>query len=222
MLVGGAMSFKLKSVETLFPTPLVICEVEDAARLNGALLAEIGERRRTEKSPRRSNRHGWQSRKDFFDRPEPAHRELAEAIAKLIAQATKRLVPGADFAKLDMTLEGWANVNPAGSYNAPHDHPGAFWSGAYYVAMPDQSADDPDGGAIEFLSHRPGTIFSAMMPAPMTSEKLRLYPTAGTALLFPATVTHWVFPHQAPEERVTVAFNAQFRPRRASAAPRRS
>ncbi len=219
MLVGGAMSFKVKSVESLFPTPLVICEIEDAARLNAVLLAEINQRRRIEKSPSRSGRGGWQSRKDLFDRPEPGHRELAEALARMIAQATKRMVTGADFAKLDMVLEGWANVNPPGGYNAPHGHPGAFWSGAYYVAMPDESADDPDGGAIEFLSHRPGTIFSAMMPAPMTSEKLRLTPKAGTALLFPATVMHWVFPHQGPSERVTVAFNARFRPHRKSAAP---
>src|SRR5688572_31411066 len=97
VLVGGTMSFKVKSVETLFPTPLVICEIEDAARLNAALLDEIRERRRIEKSPPRSNRHGWQSQKDLFDRPEPAHRELAEAITKLVAQATKRMVPGADF-----------------------------------------------------------------------------------------------------------------------------
>ena len=210
------MSFKVKSVEDLFPTPLVICEVEDAARLNAALLEEIAARRRTEKSPPRSNRHGWQSKKDLFDRPEPAHRQLTQDLTKMVVGATKRMIPGANFANLEMVMEGWANVNPSGGYNAPHGHPGAFWSGAYYVSMPENAKDDPDGGSIEFLANRPASFFSNMLPGPMTTDKWRLYPKAGTALLFPSTVMHWVFPHQGEAERVTVAFNAQFRQRRGS------
>ena len=214
------MSFKLQRVQDLFPTPLVICEFDGADRLNAALLTEIAARRATEKSPPRSNRHGWQSRKDLFDRKEPAHRELAEELTKIIVGATKRMIPGADFTKLDMACEGWVNVNPSGGYNAPHGHPGAFWSGAYYVAMPENAKDDIDGGAIEFLAHRPASFYSNMLPAPMTTDKVRLNPTPGMVLMFPATVMHWVFPHQGAEDRVTIAFNAQFRRRGSAAQPR--
>ena len=143
-------------------------------------------------------------------------------MTKIIVGATKKMVPDVDLTKLDMACEGWVNVNPSGGYNSPHGHPGAFWSGAYYVAMPDNATDDPDGGAIEFLAHRPSSFFAKMLPAPMTVDKVRLAPKPGTALLFPGTVTHWVFPHQGPTERVTIAFNAQFRQRRASSAPPRS
>lgn len=210
------MSFKLKRVVDLFPTPLVISEVDDSQRLNAALLDEIAERRRAEPGMKRSNRHGWHSKRDLFERPEPAHKTLAQALTEIVVAATQRLVPGADFTRLDMACEGWVNVNPGGGYNGPHDHPGAFWSGAYYVAMPENAPDDPDGGAIEFLAHRPSNFFVNMLPAPMTSDKMRFQPKPGTALLFPATIKHWVFPHHAEAERVTIAFNAQFRQRRGS------
>lgn len=216
------MAFKLKRVVELFPTPLVMCEVEDAKRLNATLLAEINERRKHEVGVKKSNRHGWHSRKDLFDRPEPAHRELAQSLSTFIASATKRLNPDADFAKIEMVCEGWINVNPSGGYNAPHDHPGAFWSGAYYVSMPPNAPDDPDGGAIEFLAHRPASFFVDIMRGPMSSDKIRFHPTEGMALIFPGTIKHWVFPHHAEAERVTIAFNAQFRRRRAGVAPPRS
>ena len=216
------MSFNLKRVVDLFPTPLIICEVANASELNAKLLEEIAERRAQEPGVKRSNRHGWHSRKDLFERTEPAHRELADGLNKVIVGATKRLIPGADFAKLDMICEGWVNVNPTGGYNAPHDHPGAFWSGAYYVSMPENMPDDPDGGAIEFLAHRPASFFVNMLQGPMTSDKMRFQPKPGMALMFPGTIKHWVFPHHAPAERVTIAFNAQFRQRRASAKPPRS
>jgi len=190
--------------------------MDDAKRLNTALLTEIAERRRAEPGVQRSNRHGWHSKLDLFDRPEPAHRELAGALTRMIAGATKKLVPDADFAKLDMSCEGWVNVNPTGGYNGPHDHPGAFWSGAYYVSMPPNAEDDPDGGSIEFLAHRPANFFVGMLRAPMTSDKMRFQPKEGMALLFPGTIKHWVFPHHAAAERVTIAFNTQFRRRRGS------
>ena len=39
--------------------------------------------------------------------------------------------------------------------------------------------------------------------------KARLSPAAGDLILFPSYLIHWVYPHQAAEERVSVAFNAR-------------
>ena len=222
VLVGGSMTFKLDRVQELFPTPLVIGELEQASKLNPLLMAEVAERRREEKAPPRTNRHGWQSRKDLFDRTEPGHRELAAELTKIIIGATRQMAPDADLASLNMACEGWINVNPPGGYNSPHAHPGAFWSGCYYVETPANPAADPDGGAIEFMAHRPANFFVKTLPAPMTVDKVRIHPKPGMVLLFPGTVNHWVFPHQGPGDRVTIAFNAQFRQRPASAARPRS
>ena len=40
----------------------------------------------------------------------------------------------------------------------------------------------------------------------------RVMPKAGEILIFPSTTRHWVHPHRAAEERVTIAFNARFSP----------
>ena len=39
--------------------------------------------------------------------------------------------------------------------NAPHDHPGAFWPGVYYVLVPPPAdPGDTTSGAIEFIDPR--------------------------------------------------------------------
>ena len=43
-------------------------------------------------------------------------------------------------ADLIPSQDGWVNINPTGAMNAPHDHPGAFWSGVYYVQVPPPGA----------------------------------------------------------------------------------
>ena len=202
------MTFRLDKIDSLFPTPLLHFTVVDHEALNKTLLLEIAERRAAEEGVTRTNRLGWHSQSDLFARAEPAQAKLAETIKQAAAEATRKLAPGAPFDELHLICEGWINVNPTGAYNAPHDHGGSFWSGAYYVAVP---KDEGDGGAIEFIAphhlHSPGGV----VRAPMTASKATFRPTTGTLLLFPATLTHWVHPNSSAEERVTIAFNASLR-----------
>ena len=213
------MTYRLDKIDSLFPTPLLHFTVADHEALNAALLAEIATRRAKEKGVSRTNRLGWHSQSDLFARPEPAQTRLAETIKQAAAEATRKLAPGAQLDQVQLLCEGWINVNPTGAYNAPHDHGGSFWSGVYYVAVPE---GEGDGGAIEFIAphhlHSPGGV----VRAPMTAPKATFRPTTGTLLLFPATLTHWVHPNSSAEERVTVAFNASIRPIDRSAAPPRS
>ena len=213
------MTYRLNKIDSLFPTPLLHFTVADHEALNETLLVEIAVRRAAEEGVSRTNRLGWHSQSDLFDRTEPAQATLAETIKQAAAEATRKLAPRAPLDGLHLVCEGWINVNPTGAYNAPHDHGGSFWSGAYYVAVPD---DDGDGGAIEFIAphhlHSPGGV----VRAPMTAAKATFRPTAGTLLLFPATLIHWVHPNSSAEKRVTIAFNASIKPIDRSAAPPRS
>lgn len=202
------MAFKLSSAEDIFPVPLLRYEVADAAKLNRALLKEIAQRRAAEGGINKSNRKGWHSGEDLFERPEPAHSELAKMLLTMLAQATRHYAPDADFANMELVPDGWINVNPRGGYNAPHDHMGAFWSGCYYVHVPD---DEGDAGAIEFLSPHKPLPNLGMIKGPLTADKLRFRPKPGTALIFPSSLVHWVHPNDSEEERVTIAFNARFR-----------
>src|SRR4029453_15401261 len=94
---GIKLAFKLKSAEDLFPTPLLRFEVGDADKLNRALLKEIAQRRAAEGGMTRSNRKGWHSERDLFERKEPAQSSLAQLILRMLAQATKAVAPQADF-----------------------------------------------------------------------------------------------------------------------------
>ncbi|GAA4004750.1 TIGR02466 family protein [Sphingomonas humi] len=207
------MTLKLLRIEPLFQSPLAVFEVEDSGPLNARLLEEIGVRRAGEPSLKRSNRLGWHSEPDFFRRPEPAHRELAGQLKEMVAAATRRIAPDASFDHLEFICDGWINVNPASAYNTPHDHVGALWSGCYYVAVPAAGADNPDGGAIEFLSPNPSSPFAGLLSSAMTVDKVKVQPSAGKALLFPGALRHWVHPQGSGEDRVTIAFNAVLRKR---------
>jgi uncharacterized protein (TIGR02466 family) len=121
------------------------------------------------------------------------------------------LAPKTDFAKLEMVPDGWVNVNPKGAYNAPHTHPGCFWSGVYYVQLP---ADAGEGGIIEFLSPHEVLPHGGMIQSAITAGKRRVTPAAGTVLIFPSQLLHWVHPNESAEERITVAFNGRFRTKR--------
>lgn len=205
------MAFKLTSADDLFPTPLLRFEVADADKLNKALLKEIAKRVPVEGGMIKSNRKGWHSDRDLFDRKEPAHASLAQLLLRMMAQATKTVAPDTDFTNVELVADGWVNVNPPGAYNSPHDHIGGFWSGVYYVKVPE---GEGHGGAIEFLSPHKPLPGSGIIDAPVTANKLVIRPETGTVLIFPSSVVHWVHPNDSDEDRVTIAFNGHFRRKR--------
>ena len=197
-------------VHTMFPVPLAMTRIDGAEALNAALAGEVAARRKAEPGIERSNRYGWHSAPDLFERKEPAHRELAAAIADFIAATNAKVLPGLP-AGLSMRMDGWVNCNPTNAMNAPHDHAGAFWSGTYYAAVPlPEDADDTYSGAIEFIDPRGSLGSNALIETPLTKPKFTVRPGAGTLLLWPAYVKHWVHPNRAAGDRMTVSFNAWF------------
>lgn len=200
---------KLSHIQTLFPTPLLTFLIDDAETLNRELLEEIEQRRRAEQGKAVSNRHGWHSAYDLFRRKEKAQARLAGIIRAAVEQATRKLAPNADLSKLRMECDGWININPTGAYNTPHDHPGNLWSGTYYVTTPDAGDASGPSGRIEFIDARAG-LADNFVKAPFTASKCGVRPMPGMLLMFPANLLHWVHPNTAPEERVTIAFNARF------------
>lgn len=203
------MAQTFQKLQLAFATPLVTYMIDDAERINAALLKEIDQRRAAEAGMVRSNRSGWHSDLDFFARKEPAHRELAKAIMLSLADATRRIAAkGTDLTKMRLECDGWVNVNPDGGYNVPHDHPGAFWSAAYYVYVPQGREGTPDG-AIEFIDHRSAPPGQGLVQSPYHRGLITLKPAAGMLIVFPSTLKHWVHPNRSDEERVTIAINAK-------------
>ena len=204
------MPFAEPDVRVLFPVPLLTFQLADADALNAQLIAEVAARRKSEPGIERSNRYGWHSEPDLFQRKEPGHSALAAELRAMLTAATKKLIPDLP-ANLQRREDGWLNVSDTHAFNAPHDHAGVFWSGCYYVSVP-LPADPKDkfSGAIEFIDPRGSIGSSATIETPFTRSKFTVRPSASHCLIWPSFMKHWVHPNNSPDERITAAFNAWF------------
>jgi len=184
----------------LFATPLVVFDVPQAVNLNGELREVIARREKSQPSTHHSNMGGWQSSWDMDTwGGAPAIRLLAlgRNLANRVTTdrdgaAGKGPYPG-HFA---VTWLGnmWANVNRSGDGNEFHSHPGAYWSGVYYVDDGGIDADPSLGGELEFLDPR------GPMPV-MNAPHLRM--SGGLT----AGATEKVRPYRGGRERISIAFN---------------
>lgn len=193
-----------------FAVPTVRWYAPDADTLNPALSTLILARRAAGQEAKFSNVGGWQSHPDILDRDDACVRTLRRHIVTLI-RFVMAIPADGDATRVDgeLGLVGWANVNREGDFNRVHDHPGAHWSGVYYVSLGDPDPGSEMNGAIEFLDPRP----SANMPIPgfRTGSALAVAPVAGEFVLFPSWIQHYVMPFRGGGERISVAFNANVR-----------
>lgn len=199
---------ELHSSEMLFATPLLRFRVPDHSGLDAALIAEGERLRAISEGVRKSNRGGWHSEGNLFASKVPciaALRALAEAS---VIEATRKVTSKVDPATLEMKLFAWMNVNPPGGFNAPHTHPGAHWSGVYYVSQP--KVDQGTSGMIEFLDPRSDLPNWRLFKARSFRPKRKIRPETGEIVLFPSYLVHWVYPNETEDARVTIAFNATF------------
>ena len=195
-------------IKELFSTPLITFDVPDHAALNTALLGAIDKLRAGSEGVRISNRWGWHSEVDLFNRPENPFKDLCAIIAKNAIGATRAISPELDLTKIGVKATGWININQRHAYNVPHAHGGYTWSGVYYVRQPD--TDSKNGGMIEFIDARMGFIHRDGPTPGFLKTRHRVRPRAGQMILFPSWLVHWVYPNESDEERITIAFNLRF------------
>lgn len=207
------MPFDDPEIRALFPVPLVTIRLCGFEALNERLMVEIESRRKSEPGIHRSNRNGWHSALDFFDRKEPTHQELARELAAMVAATSMKLIPDMPD-HLESRHEGWVNLSPSNAMNIPHEHSGSFWSGTYYIRVPEVgAADDKLSGAIEFIDPRGSIGSNAQLETPFTRSKFTVRPAAGTCMIWPGFLRHWVYPNLSADDRVSISFNSWFAPR---------
>lgn len=195
--------------EKLFSTPVFRFHFPEHADLNRALLEEGSKMRAQSDGVKKSNRGGWHSKGNLFEQDAPCIKFLRMMAEDAVLRSSLKIGAKADFAALRLKLFAWMNANPAGGYNAPHTHPGAQWSGVYYISQPD--VEEGNSGMIEFLDPRSDLPNWRILEAPAFKPKKKFRPMPGDMILFPSYLVHWVYPNEADQERVTVAFNATFR-----------
>lgn len=204
---------KLTAGMTLaFASPILRFTLPGAVALNRKLVAEAQALRAADPGIQRSNRQGWHSRTDLMARTEPGLTELRGFIEKVMQAATRTIAPGFETGRHRLVADGWININPQHGYNVPHRHNGFIWSGTYYVTVP-EGAEGSRSGNIEFLSPLMVPRDFGLLGAECYNEKITMRPKAGDLVLFPSYLTHWVYPNDADEERISIAFNGAYVPR---------
>lgn len=115
---------------------------------------------------------------------------------------------------VDWTVQGWPNVNRLGDYHDPHNHPHAYLSGTYYVAVPTARETGEGGradarpGRISFYDPRgAGANMTAIRDDPNIEAEHTVTPVPGMILLWPAFLMHFVHPNLARTPRLSVSFN---------------
>lgn len=197
-----------------FATPVASRVWPDSEALNAALAAEITRRAGAEAGLTRSNTGGWHSGLDLFHWRAEGIAELRERVQRLAGELVAALlVPEARRRPRRLALEGWANLSRAGDYHAPHNHPGAHWSGVYYVTAGGSDSTAEAAGKLELLDPRPG-VNMVPLDGALTLGRTLVTPEPGLMVCFPSWLTHLVHPFSGPGTRIAIAFNVTVVPER--------
>ena len=196
----------------LFSTPLVIAALPEAEEVNRALAKTILERAASDPGTQHSNLGGWQSTWDMESWGGAPLKKILTA-ARSLADSMTVSREGKP-ANAQWKMNCWANVNRSGEGNEFHTHPGAFWSGCYYVDDGGIGEDPSLGGAFEVQD--PRGVAPAMY-APMLTfagpggasvgASYTLQPHSGMVILFPSWLQHAVRPYRGQRMRISIAFN---------------
>jgi uncharacterized protein (TIGR02466 family) len=130
--------------------------------------------------------------------------QIHQTVRAFLQQARVKRMPA-------WTLFAWYNVNRYGDHHAPHTHPRCYLSGTYYVRVPPAPAgvDDPRArhACISFYDPRTGANMVTAGSEPDARPAHTVLPGAGTLLLWPSPVQHYVHPNLSEELRISISFN---------------
>lgn len=197
------------SFGSFFASPLLEHMWADGPELNVQLRESILEHARRHPGKELTNVGGWHSETGRLEFCGSAGERLIRHMREMTQEATRRLY--AEFSSrppepLGWALTAWANINWRGDSNNLHTHPGATWSGVYYVDH-GESSPDAEGTAIHLSDPCP-TRTNIFFPD-LLSSTVRVKPEPGLMILFPSYVPHAVPPHRGDRPRISIAFNVR-------------
>tara|TARA_R100001460_G_scaffold9710_1_gene23131 strand:+ start:323 stop:1051 length:729 start_codon:yes stop_codon:yes gene_type:complete len=195
--------------ELFYATPIFYKDLVNAKELNKHLWKHIKSwKKRDEKGINRSNSLGWHSAVDMHHRIEYA--PLIKELFQMQEEIYKAEGYHPDTEPVCDNM--WANVNYKYSHNKNHVHPGAQWSGVYYIKTP------PKCGHIWFTD----PCGQRHIDMPIMEDKIRkpvhywrevhYEPIEGRLIMFPGWLVHEVAPNMSDLTgekgwRVSVSFN---------------
>jgi uncharacterized protein (TIGR02466 family) len=196
-----------ENVAMAFGTPISTYLWPDSDALNVELRNVILEKEKAEKGIKRSNVGGWHSKPDLLVWEADCTRQLKDRLAAFTLDLTRLVTTLDGLRKINLQMEGWANVSRRGHYNSVHDHPGTAWSGVYYVSRGEPDGDDPCNGKLELLDPRAGVNILGAQQQSVLEGRYLVEPMPGLMVMFPSWLKHMVHPFHGSGERISISFN---------------
>jgi uncharacterized protein (TIGR02466 family) len=201
-------------VRNTFATPVIMAMLPDHEKLDARLKKTILAREKKKPPPQGydSNIGGWHSSRDYHKWGGKAGEQVIETALGVADRMTA--ARSGRPADVEWEVNAWANINRKGHSNEFHVHPGAFWSGTYYVDGDGCADDEALGGEFVIMDPRgpgPSMVAPALCfqgPDGQTVGATELVrPRAGIMLMFPAWLSHGVRPYLGEGTRISIAFN---------------
>lgn len=209
-MIGRPAKMKMQDFTPAFAQPVATFDLGFEESFNTDLAKFIESMRLgTSGGPVRTSVGGWRNEGNFFAINNPMVKKLEMACANAAMQFLAACGATIPLEKQAIALNGWANWNGKGHYNAPHRHLGADVCGTYYIQQPNDTSLST--GCIEFLDNRNVMPAQQRLGGPIFGTRVQRRPEVGTLVVFPSFLTHWVPPNQGDEGRIVVAWNAKLR-----------
>ncbi len=186
-----------------FGVPIYSIMVREFVKHQQPLIDYFLEMRKQDKGVSRSNVNGWHSKDDLFKDSNKHLQWLTKKIEKIAITAAKHFHGESRSGQPEIGAL-WANVSDSGSWNAPHQHLPADWSGVFYICAENietQSSNGITDGDLLFINPLP------MGPRFDRPTTISYKPINGKLLIFPAYASHMVAPHFQQKPRISVSFN---------------
>jgi uncharacterized protein (TIGR02466 family) len=105
-------------------------------------------------------------------------------------------------------VDFWININGKGGSNVPHTHPGAKYSGVFYIKVPKEMK----GGNLFFIRDFNETYLTSQENMgynllPNDLPKIPVKPLEKLLIVFPSWLPHSVEFNDTDEERISLSFN---------------
>ena len=194
----------------LFGVPVFQVVLESFPDNKDAIVRAISKYRQASPGVAQSNIGGWHSASDLHKSSDSAFRTLFQEIHRIAAGCVSRAQTGKR--PIDLLIaSAWVNVNPPGSWNAPHNHLPCEWSGVFYVEVPACAGDDTNinqAGELALINPVQTSRYAG------SSASVTIRAQEGLIVLFPSHLLHMVTPNMSTSERISIAFNYVVRPSR--------
>lgn len=181
------------NIDLLFPSFIATEKMP-----NQNILSDIYDLRSKDEGINVSNEGGWHSKDITL---------LFKDLFLQIEHRCNTLLSDFDIAGNSKISSSWININKFKDFNRTHVHPGSFFSGVFYVKVPENS------GSLIFenpnqLANNNFYGLKLLNNNMINSTTYEFCPTENDLVVFNSHLPHFVKANYSNEDRISIAFNA--------------